>query len=59
MNKPKYRIITKFPCYDGVFPITGYFVQRLEEGWLRDKWIDIKGFDRYEDAKELLKILEK
>lgn len=59
MNKPKYRIITKFPCYDGVFPITGYFVQRLEEGWLRNKWIDIKGFDRYEDAKELLKILEK
>lgn len=59
MSKPKYRIKTKYPCYDGVFPITGYFVQRLEEGWLRDKWIDIKGFDRYEDAKELLKILEK
>ena len=41
------------------FPqITGYFVQRLEEGWLRDKWVDIKGFDRYKDAKELLEILE-
>ena len=59
MSRPKYRIATKFPCYNGVFPITGYFVQRLEEGWLRDKWIDIKGFDRYEDAKELLEILEK
>lgn len=59
MSRTKYRIATKFPCYNGVFPITGYFVQRLEEGWLRDKWVDIKGFDRYEDAKELLEILEK
>ena len=59
MSRTKYRIATKFPCYNGVFPITGYFVQRLEEGWLRDKWVDIKGFDGYEDAKELLEILEK
>lgn len=58
MSKPKYRIITKFPCYNGVWPITGYFVQRLEEGWLCDKWVDIKGFDRRQDAEELLKILE-
>lgn len=58
MSGPKYRITTKFPCYVGVFPITGYFVQRLEEGFFRDKWVDIKGFDRLQDAKELLKILE-
>lgn len=58
MSKTKYRITTKFPCYHGVWPITGYFVQRLEEGWLSDKWVDIKGFDRRQDAEELLKILE-
>ena len=58
MSKPRYRITTKYPCYNGLWPITGYFVQRLEEGWLRDKWVDVKGFDRYEDARNLLKILE-
>lgn len=52
MSRRKYRIITKFPCYDGVFPITGYFVQRLEEDFLRDKWNDVKGFDRLKDAEE-------
>lgn len=59
MSKPKYRITTKFPCYNGVFPITGYFVQRLEEGFFRDKWVDVKGFDRLKDAEDLIKILEK
>lgn len=59
MGKPKYRITTKFPCYDGVFPVTGYFVQRLEEGFFRDKWVDVKGFGSRKDAEELLKILEK
>lgn len=58
MSRPKYRIETKFPCYDGVFPVTGYFVQRLEEGFFRDKWVDVKGFARRKDAEELLKILE-
>lgn len=51
MSRGKYRIITKFPCYNGVFPITGYFVQRLEEGFLRDKWHDVKGFARRKDAE--------
>jgi len=41
-----------------VFPVTGYFVQRLEEGFFRDKWVDVKGFDRLKDAEDLLKILE-
>lgn len=57
MSKPKYRITTKFPCYDGVFPVTGYFVQRLEEGFLRDRWVDIKGFGSRADAEQLLNIL--
>ena len=59
MSRPKYRIKTKFPCYYGVFPVTGYFVQRLEEGFFRDKWVDVKGFGSCKDAEELLKILEK
>lgn len=59
MSRPKYRIKTKFPCYDGVFPVTGYFVQRLEEGFFRDKWVDVKGFGSREEAEDLLEILEK
>lgn len=58
MSRTKYRITTKFPCYNGVFPITGYFVQKLEKVFFRDKWVDIKGFDRLKDAEELLKILQ-
>lgn len=56
--KPKYRIVSRYPCYNGCLPITGYFVQRLQEGFFSDKWIDIKGFDRYKDAENLLKILQ-
>ena len=59
MRRPKYRIKTKFPCYDGVFPVTGYFVQRLEEGFFRDKWVDVKGFGSRKEAEDLLEILEK
>lgn len=33
MSRIKYRIKSKFPCYNGVWPITGYFVQKLEEGF--------------------------
>lgn len=58
MGRTKYRIETKFPCYDGVFPVTGYFVQKLEEGFLRDKWVDIKGFGTRREAEELKRILE-
>ena len=59
MSRPKYHIKTKFPCYDGVFPVTGYFVQRLEEGFFRDKWADVKGFGSRKEAEDLLEILEK
>jgi hypothetical protein len=38
--------------------VTGYFVQRLEEGFLFDRWVDVKGFGSYKEAKALLKILE-
>lgn len=55
---PRYRIITKYPCYNGCIPITGYFVQVLKEGRFVNKWVDIKGFDTYKRAKELLQILQ-
>jgi hypothetical protein len=55
----KYRIEHRYPCYNGgCIPYDGYFVQKLEEGFFTGKWVDIKGFDTQERAKELLKILE-
>ena len=53
-----YRIESRYPCYYGCIPVTRYFVQRLQEGFLFDKWVDIKGFDSYKKAKELLDILK-
>ena len=55
----KYRIEHRYPCYaNGVFPHDGYFVQKLEEGFFTDKWVDIKGFGDKKKAEELLKILK-
>ena len=56
----KYRIEHRYPCYanGGCIPYDGYFVQKLEERFFTDKWIDIKGFGDRERAEELLKILK-
>ena len=55
----KYRIEHRYPCYNGgCIPYDGYFVQKLEERFFFDKWIDIKGFGDRERAEELLKILK-
>lgn len=56
----KYRIDHRYPCYanGGCIPYDGYFVQRLEEGFFFDKWVDIKGFGDRERAEELLEILK-
>lgn len=54
----RYRIVTKYPCYNGCIPFTGYFVQRLEKGMFLNKWVDVKGFDTLERAKQLLEILQ-
>lgn len=43
--------------YNGCIPITVYWVQRLEQGFFSDKWVNVKGFDRYEDAERLLNLL--
>lgn len=53
-----YRIVTKYPVYYGCIPMTAYVVQRLQCGWLFDKWVDIKAFDTYKAAKNLLDILK-
>jgi hypothetical protein len=57
---PKYRIISKYPCYPGggCIPYTGYFVQVLKEGLFKSKWVDVKGFAKREKAEELLKLLQ-
>lgn len=56
----KYRIEHRYPCYanSGCIPYDGYFVQKLEEGFFTDKWVDIKGFGDRKKAEELLKILK-
>lgn len=56
----KYRIEHKYPCYvnGGCIPYDGYFVQMLQEGFLTDKWIDIKGFGDKEEAERLLEQLK-
>ena len=52
------RILSKYPCYNGCIPFTGYFVQRLKKGMFLNKWVDVKGFDTLERAKQLLEILQ-
>ena len=54
----KYRIEHRYPYYNGCIPIDIWVVQRLQRGFFFGKWVDIKGFDTPERAKELLKILE-
>lgn len=56
----KYRIEHRYPCYSsgGCIPHDGYFVQKLEEGFFTDKWVDIKGFGDMGRAEELLNILK-
>lgn len=52
----RYRIVTG-EGYNGCIPITVYWVQKLERGVILDKWINVKGFDRYDRAKQLFDLL--
>ena len=54
----RYRIEHRYPYYYGCIPIDIRVVQVLKEGLFVDKWVDIKGFDTYKRAKELLEILQ-
>ncbi len=52
----RFRII-QGSGYNGCIPITVYWVQKLEEKTFTLKWINIKGFENYSRAKELLELL--
>lgn len=56
----KFRIHAEYPVYPGgsCIPYTIYFVQKLEEGFFCNKWIDIKGFESRQKAEDLLKLLK-
>ena len=55
--KGVYRIKTDV-AYDGCIPVTVYIVQRLQERWFGDKWMDIKGFQDKKKAISLLELLK-
>lgn len=52
-----YRITTG-EAYNGCIPITVYWVQVQKSTFLGSKWENVKGFDTYKRAKELLDLLE-
>ena len=56
----KFRIHAEYPVYvnGGCIPYTIYFVQKLEESFFFNKWVDIKGFESKKKAEELLKLLK-
>lgn len=56
MNMERYRIIES-PGYNGCIPITIYWVQVRKEGIFSNKWENVKGFDTYKRALELLNYL--
>lgn len=53
----RYRIVTG-SGYNGCFPITIYWVQVYKNAFWGGKWNNIKGFDTYEAANNLLQILK-
>lgn len=53
-----YRLVSLYPYYKGCIPITIYMVQKLEEGLLCDKWVNVKGYEDKKKAEQLLKLLK-
>ena len=53
----RYRIMTKWG-YNGCIPIVIYWVQVREETFWGSKWRNVKGFDTYASAENLLRALE-
>lgn len=53
----RYRII-QGEGYNGCIPITIYWVQIKDERLFSANWRNVKRFDNYERAKELLNFLE-
>lgn len=57
MNK-SYRIFSQpNGYYNGCMPITVHWVQVRKKSLFNDKWENIKGFEDYKKAKQLLDIL--
>lgn len=54
----QYRVVGKYPCYDGCIPVTGWFVQVLHSGLIFDRWVDIKSFGDKDKAVKFCKLLK-
>ena len=52
----RYRIVRETK-YSGCIPITTYFVQVRKDKRISSEWVNVKGFDTYRKARELLYIL--
>lgn len=54
----RYRIV-KGSSYNGCIPITVYWVQVRIDKCFSSEYVNVKGFESYERAKELLDYLNK
>lgn len=54
----RFRIV-QGETYDGCIPITVYWVQVYASlPIIGCRWVNVKGYDRYDNAKKLLDVLE-
>jgi len=56
-NMERYRIIRGEGC-NGCIPIIIYWVQVRKDKRISYEWVNVKGFDTYKRAKELLNVLK-
>lgn len=56
-NMERYRII-RGEGYNGCIPIIIYWVQVRKDKRISYEWVNVKGFDTYKRAKELLNVLK-
>lgn len=57
INMERYRIIRGEGC-NGCIPIIIYWVQVRKDKRISYEWVNVKGFDTYRKARELLYVLE-
>lgn len=55
-NMERYRIVKEIR-YNGCIPIVVYCVQVRKDKRLSSEWVNVKGFDTYRKARELLFVL--
>lgn len=55
-NMERYRI-TRGEGYNGCIPIIIYWVQVRKDKRISSEWVNVKGFDTYRKARELLNVL--